>query len=660
MKLSLRIILTFLFFAFTAAQLRADNRDSLIAELNKAGQDTNRVIILTKLANTVGKGYFKESLAYAREAFELSEKLGFKRGMQKALNITGNLYDDNGDFLTALDYYIKSLRKAEEINDKAAIAAAYNNIGVNYFKLNNLPKALENHLLSVKIKEEINNRKGLSASYNNIGNVYKKMDDLDKALEYYEKSLAIKEEFNDKKGIAFALNNMGNVYHDKQEYEKALDHFKRSLALKRELGETKGVAKCLLNIGDVHRSRKQMNEALRYFHEAYDLATEIGDYDSRDESSEGLALTYKEIGNYQEALKYFEIRMEIRDTLYNRDNAEAIVQMQTLYETEKKEKAIVLLEKDKEVQSAEIRKQQVYIYFYSGGVLLVGAFSFFMFRAYSNKKRLSDLLASQKREVQHQKEIVEEKNREITDSINYAHTIQTALLPSHETMKSVFPQSFVLLKPKDIVSGDFYWIAEKENYSFYVTADCTGHGVPGGFMSMLGTSFLNEIVNERGIIAPAQVLDELRVQLIKALKQKGAAGESKDGMDMTLCRIDKNTMELVYAAANNSLYVLREGTLHEHKPDKQPIGYYTDPKPFTQHTVQLQKEDVLYTFTDGYADQFGGQKGKKFKYKQLQELLVAVHTQPMEKQRDMLNDTLEQWRGDLAQVDDILVVGIKI
>lgn len=262
-------------------------------------------------------------------------------------------------------------------------------------------------------------------------------------------------------------------------------------------------------------------------------------------------------------------------------------------------------------------------------------------------------------ELRHEKEKVEEAHKNITDSINYAKKIQTAILPQDGEFWALFPNSFVLFKPKDIVSGDFYWASQAGDYLFYATCDCTGHGVPGGFMTMLGTSLLNEIVNEKNVYEPSEILNQLRDKVIHSLKQSAAA-ENKDGMDMSICRFDRKRTKLVFAGANNAMYLLRDNALEEFKPDKQPIGFYGEKKPFSQKEIDLKKGDMIYTFTDGYADQFGGDKGKKFKYRNFEALLENIHPKSMKEQKQTLDDTIEKWRGDFEQLDDILVIGIRV
>jgi serine phosphatase RsbU (regulator of sigma subunit) len=270
-------------------------------------------------------------------------------------------------------------------------------------------------------------------------------------------------------------------------------------------------------------------------------------------------------------------------------------------------------------------------------------------------------------ELAKSKEIIEEKHeevllqkKEITDSINYARSIQRAFMPTEEQFNSYFKDSFVYFKPKDIVSGDFYWAYQKDNLLFYATADCTGHGVPGGFMTMLGLSFLDDIIESKATTNPASALNLIRDKIVNTLKQSGNIGENKDGMDIAICCIDKTKNELTYSSANNSLYMIRDNELTIYKGDKQPCGFYHENKPFTAHTISLKPNDCIYTFTDGFADQFGGPKGKKFRYKQFEEILLNNVNDSFSVQKNKLSSAFESWKGDLEQVDDILVIGIKI
>jgi len=265
-------------------------------------------------------------------------------------------------------------------------------------------------------------------------------------------------------------------------------------------------------------------------------------------------------------------------------------------------------------------------------------------------------------EVVQQKDVIERKNKDITDSINYAKRIQQAILPPKETMQKLFPQSFVLYKPKDIVSGDFYWVEQYGQYHFIAAVDCTGHGVPGAFMSIVGHNLLNQAVNEHGIGRPAVILNEMNKNLFKQFSQQSEALTVRDGMDIAICAVDPKNKKLQYAGANNPLWIIRNNELIQVKADKQPIGTYIGDglKPFVNHEIELQKGDLIYIFSDGYADQFGGPQGKKFKYKSFQKLLLDNCNLSMDQQCSILDNSIEEWRGDLEQVDDILVIGIRI
>jgi len=281
-------------------------------------------------------------------------------------------------------------------------------------------------------------------------------------------------------------------------------------------------------------------------------------------------------------------------------------------------------------------------------------------------------VVKQKEELEEQKYVIEEKNKDITDSINYAEKIQRAILPDPERIKRALPDSFILFQPRDIVSGDFFWFAEVQSVQppngaslLLAAADCTGHGVPGAFMSMINTSLLNESVNEKKIYQPSEILNEVRRGIIHALKQKGESGEQKDGMDVGLVKLERegDICKMQYAAANNSLYIIRKENpteIEQVDADPMPVAISDRTQDFTNHYLELKKGDCFYIFTDGYADQFGGPRGKKFKYSQFRTLLLSIGDKPMAEQHDILEKTMEDWKGSLEQIDDILVIGVRV
>ncbi|MCD4709673.1 MAG: SpoIIE family protein phosphatase, partial [Bacteroidales bacterium] len=258
-----------------------------------------------------------------------------------------------------------------------------------------------------------------------------------------------------------------------------------------------------------------------------------------------------------------------------------------------------------------------------------------------------------------QRDQIGQQQKSIMDSIQYAQTIQNSLLPSTHILKAELPEHFILFKPRDIVSGDFYWFSEHENHYYIAAADCTGHGVPGAFMSMLGMALMNEIVNKHPDIDPDSLLNELRSQIIETLHQKGDPGAAKDGMDMVICKIDRQNSRMLFAGANNSLYLVRNGELTEYKTDKMPVSIHLVMHPFTSHEISMKPGDNVYLFSDGYADQFGGPHGKKFKYLPFKNLLTSISEREMHEQGLQLDREFEHWKGDLDQIDDVVVIGLK-
>lgn len=262
--------------------------------------------------------------------------------------------------------------------------------------------------------------------------------------------------------------------------------------------------------------------------------------------------------------------------------------------------------------------------------------------------------------ISEQRDKIQHQQKELAESLKYASSIQSALLPDLRYFKKLFPENFIMFKPRDIVSGDFYWYGRKGSRVAVAAADCTGHGVPGAFMSMLGISFLDEIVS-KGVPSANSILNRLRENVMKALHQTGEVGEHKDGMDIALCVIDLEKMEMEYSGAFNPLYLIRKGVLHETRGDKMPIGINAVvEKSFTNHCIKLKQGDLIYLFSDGYADQFGGPYNKKFKYNPLKELLVKISKKPLEAQKKDLERSFIKWKADCEQLDDVLLIGLKI
>jgi serine phosphatase RsbU (regulator of sigma subunit) len=298
-------------------------------------------------------------------------------------------------------------------------------------------------------------------------------------------------------------------------------------------------------------------------------------------------------------------------------------------------------------------------------VIIAVALFWIFARLYSYKLkreniRLEGIVSERTAEIMEKNLVLEHQKKEIEDSIRYARRIQSAVIPSDKTYHELLPESFVLFKPLNIVSGDFYWIGHVGSKIIFTAADCTGHGVPGAFMSMLGVAFLNEIVNKDHITVPDQILNSLRDKVIQALQQQGVSGETRDGMDIALICIDKEAGKLEFAGAYNPLIMIRNGEIIETAGDKMPIGFYENMHSFRKQEIAIEKGDLFYMFSDGYEDQFGGPEGKKFKSRRLKSLLLEICGYTPEKQKEALEMKFEEWKGDMPQVDDIVVVGISI
>lgn len=308
-------------------------------------------------------------------------------------------------------------------------------------------------------------------------------------------------------------------------------------------------------------------------------------------------------------------------------------------------------------KDAEVSKQKTLKNSMLAGLALVLAFAVQFFRILQLKKRDNKLLTKQKTELA-------QKNKEITDSIKAAKRLQKAILPSKEVIKRMFPESFVLYKPKDIVSGDFYWTVEKDRKSFIAAVDCTGHGVPGVTLSTLCYSILNSVVKTQGITEPAEILNESKKAIVSAFEESEEGEIIQDGMDIALCSVDHETNTFEYAGAFNSMYLARKNVekMEEINADKMPVGFMKgkEGECFTNHDVELEKGDMIYIFSDGYQDQFGGPKNKKFSKKQFKNLLWDTKDKTVEEQKELIEKTLEQWQGKLEQIDDVLVIGIRI
>jgi serine phosphatase RsbU (regulator of sigma subunit)/uncharacterized protein HemY len=676
--------------------------DSLLTLVKTDKEDTSKVIHLMQLCHAnVNFGLYDTALRWGNEALQLAQRLDFKKGLAsvyenigaaywyrsdypkslenwlnalkihkelknkenvaKMLGSIGGVYLGQADYSKALDYYLQALKSAEEIEDKNGIATDLSNIGSVYYFQKEFPQASNYYFKALKMAQELGDTRLQANTIGNIAEVYFDQKDYIKALDYDFKTLKLAEEFGYEDLKATVFGNLGSIYLNQKENSQALNYYLKAMTIAEKIKDKPTIANCLANLGSLYTSVSKFKEAESCFKKANAIYYSIGAYDGLRQAEESLSTLYDTLGDYDQAFAHYKKAIALRDTIFSQDQKKQLVQKQMNYEFDKKELAInAENEKQKAVAEEKGRRQKFIIYSIAWSLLVMLLFAGIVFRSLRTMRQQKKIIELKKIETDSQKKIIEEKNKDITASINYAKHIQNALLREEEHISKHLPQHFILFMPKDIVSGDFYWGAEKQGYWYFAAVDCTGHGVPGAIMSMLGISFLNDIMFSETILTPAEILDRLRDKIIRELRQKDESIGNKDGMDISLSRLNLKTNELQWAGANNALNLIRDGQLQEVKADKQPVGYYPEPRPFTNHEMQMQKGDSIYIYSDGYADQFGGPKGKKLTYKKLENIIIANNTLPMKEQKELLKKQFIEWKGLLDQVDDVCVFGVRI
>ncbi len=681
-------------------------------EIDSLSEDKENIAYSLNIIGVVLKdlGQSSEALDYFNRSLQLNEEIDNKEGIADALLNIGDIYSERGDYSRAEVNFTRSLSLSEEVNDKLGIANARNSLGNIFERRSEYGEALENYLEALRIFEEITDTHGTAQTQFNIGTVYKAMHNYDMAKQYYmsslgnytrlqdqeglamcyleigdihevtenypdalrfyQASLNIEQSLNNLQGISSAMKRIGDIYDmGLNDYQGALEYYMQALDLKHEIGDTLGIANTMKTIGFVHQKYGHYNEALDYLNQSLDMAKKINDKDLLRTVYRILSEFYAARGNYRNALESFKISALYKDSVFTEESQQAIAQMQTLYDTEKKEQENTLLRKENEIANLQISRDRYLKY----SLLIISGLVFIVvlvvYGRYRTKKKANELLnqknillEEQKNQIEEQKIEIEIKNKHITDSINYAKGIQDAMLPRIEVIKNAIPDLFIFYRPRDIVSGDFYWFNEVNGRIVIAAVDCTGHGVPGGFVSMMGNDLLNEIVDARKITSADLILNELHKGVSKALKQQ--ENQNRDGMDMALCVIDRKKNVLEYAGAKNPLVYIEDGEIHRVIADKMPIGGIEDEelqeKIFSKHEFDLKTEKVFYMYSDGYADQFGGEVKKKFMSKPFREMLLSIHKEPFDHQKEILERRFIEWMRDEPQVDDVLVVGFKV
>ncbi|MDI1356382.1 MAG: tetratricopeptide repeat protein [bacterium] len=590
---------------------------------------------------------YDSALHYFTKALEIRERIKDVIGGLKSLGNIGSIYFMLEDNKKALYYYEETMKKEAEAHLEEGTYFSINNLGYVYSKLKMNEKALAYFKKAQRIYEAKGSKDNLIYTYDGLSTVYKDLKNLDSALYFAEKSKDLAEALNEQSSLSYELTQIGILYMNLKKYELAKANLEKALAMAESFQDLRLQHSIYGNLAAIAVENDQMETAFVFIEKILAMPVALQKVMNTEDLNKLFAEYYYKKKDFKKAFEYIQKYDVYKDSLYNLETTKQITEMQTKFETEKKEKENQLLQLENSSYKVTRNYLAVILLFALAGI--VGAIL-----AYRKIKQANMLLAEQKL-------LVEAKQKEILDSIHYAKRIQYALLAGDHVMKTNVPDHFILFKPKDVVSGDFYWAAPTSEGFVYVTGDCTGHGVPGAFMSLLNISKLSQIVNENHITRPDLILNEARTEIIKALNPTGSEHESKDGMDAIVCNLKLKDKKLEYAAANNSFYVARNNALLHCKADKMPVGKgHDDSVSFTYNELALQSGDVIYTLTDGFPDQFGGPLGKKFKSKQLEEILLAHHLLPMEEQKNKLTEALRQWMGNLEQVDDICILGVKI
>jgi serine phosphatase RsbU (regulator of sigma subunit) len=570
----------------------------------------NKAIILEKWNQT------NKAITLFFDGLKSAEKDGYKAGELMAQTKIGYFYINQEQKNEAKTHFFKALALAQKLHNVEYESDCYSNIGTIYKNLKNGDSSLFYHYRSLDLRIKLNRKSLIASTYNNIGLTYKMLKDYPKASEFINKSLELRKENKKERLYSSALINLSKIMILMNEYQKALP---------------------LLDSGIYYASRyKHSDNLLKGMKERAELLMKLK--------------------RYEESCFAFTIYENNWDSIHDDENKKLIFEMQKKYESDAKDQNLILQNEQIKTKEAENSKQRTITIASSIALVMALIAILFVYRSYKSNKKNAIVLAAKNH-------LIQVKNTEITDSINYAKLIQQSLLASKEMLDKNLESYFILYKPKDIVSGDFYWASETNKGFLIACVDCTGHGVPGAFMSLIGKENLDKALTKT--VNPGEILQELNVNVKRSLNQNGTSG-NKDGMDAAILRIekDKNGDAIVsYAGANRPLYILKnEGqTIEEIKATKQAVGGFTSNEQiFEEHSISVKKGDTLFITTDGYADQFGSESNKKLTTKRFKELLVSVKAKNANDQKQMLNDFFTSWQGNREQLDDMLVIGINV
>jgi serine phosphatase RsbU (regulator of sigma subunit) len=616
-----------------------------------------------------------DSVSYfANQALKIAQNQKDTTSICQALKYLGTQAAKTGQTQESTAYFMQLLKIGQHRRDTLALVETLTEMSLGFRQQRKFTEALQ--LLRQALGHLPHPHHAppgvLGHVYNHLGATHYLAARYDSALYFFEKSYTYRLRAGVPEDVAKSLNNLGLIYKRQGKYAKALTNF---MECKRVLERSKDsllVTNTTDNIGDVYNLLGNHRRALAYHLEGLTLARRSGFREKVWDSYQSLAETYHLLRDYQQAYRYAQLQNELKDSLYDEQNAHQMAELKSRYDDEQQKTAIALLTKEKEIADLQVTENQQRNWFLLGGVVLSLGLLMVMLNRSRLKAKANRLLQAQRDEIAAQSQHLtaaltelDKKNRDLQGSINYAARIQNAILPSLAQLQACVPQSFVLYRPKQIVSGDFYWFAPlaepgtAHQRFMLAVADCTAHAVPGAFMSLIASKLLSEIVITRGIHSPAQVLHELDRGVRQTLNQTQNA--NRDGLEIALCLVDFGQMKLEFAGAKSPLYLVRNGTLQELKGTRLAIGGHAhEARPYEWQSVNLQPGDVGYLCTDGYQDQFGQATNRKLMPKRLKELMLAQAPQPMPQQMASFAQALAAWQGNQPQTDDVLLIGFGV
>ena len=682
----------------------------------------------------------EKALEYLKKSLEYKQMYNDSAGIAKTLQNIGTIFFNENKYYKALDYYTQSSEIKLAIGDSLTISTVYSNIGLAYKKMYNYEYAIKYFLKSLRISHNVGYKKQEALVYNNLASAYEEWSELDssnvfykdKVVEYSIKSIDICKAIEDYEGLINAYKNFGMYYIDQKEHDKAMGYLKKCLTYTVRYNYKVKEAAVYVGVANIYMSKKENDKVLHFLNKslkilesnpdnsvytsvyyqlaqfyyaedklkkskeyalkALSLSTNSNDYGFTKKIYNVLFLIYYSTRDYRMAYNYHVKYTHLKDSIFNTKTKNTILQLQTLYKTNEQKQEIKLLNTKNELneiqlkaEKLKLRQQKIITIGLLLIVFLVLGFIYILYKQIKQKNRANRLLSeknnkiyAQKSEIEIQLKVIKKQNTEITDSITYARLIQDAILPSVDILETFFKDYFVLFEPKSIVSGDFYWFAKYNNKIIITAVDCTGHGVPGAFMSMLGISFLNEIVGNNKELNSSEILNKLREQVIFALSQKDDSSMQRDGMDISLSIIDVDNKTIDFAGAYNPLFILTKNNaeiensigssvtanddfkLIELKADRMPISISRKMDGFNSTTIKYNSGDKLFMFSDGYVDQFNHKTLKKYKKSRFKQMILDSSSSSVGEQGDIFKDNLKDWKRDTEQTDDILVMGVEL